>query len=116
MLIGMAFEPYKAEILADQRYASLETKLLAIGGNHLVYSPTDLLDDIVLDGFLFELTHVGVVQGTQSGCHENSLKIVKAFPGECQLAHGFALSDDGLWRNHSWVMRGSAWLKPRYHD
>lgn len=105
MIIGMMFEHDKEAILADGRYNLLESKLLAIGGKRLVYMPTPLLDEIVAQGFLFEYDQIGIVSGLPNDCHENALKVVKSYPETCRLAHGFGLSEDGLWRNHSWVMR-----------
>lgn len=41
--------------------------------------------------------------GEQSECHENSAKLHRQDPGRYAVLTGYALSDDGIWRPHSWV-------------
>lgn len=38
-------------------------------------------------------------------CHFNSARMWDANRGKCQIATGYALSDDGCWRQHSWVVQ-----------
>lgn len=43
-----------------------------------------------------------VKQMATSGCHENIVAIIKKHPKYVAWT-GLALSDDGIWRIHSWV-------------
>ena len=43
-------------------------------------------------------------QGSPSGCHQNSARLWSE--GKGKTITGYALSDDGLWRQHSWINAG----------
>ena len=43
--------------------------------------------------------------GNRNSCHSNSANCAAREP-DTELWSGYAASDDGLWRNHSWVRRG----------
>ena len=45
-----------------------------------------------------------MVPGLPSRCHENAANLVISDPDNLVLETGYALSDDGLWRQHSWVV------------
>lgn len=40
-----------------------------------------------------------------SQCHRNSYNIYLDNPDDNILATGYALSDNGMWRQHSWVVK-----------
>lgn len=44
-------------------------------------------------------------RGQPSQCHANSAYLWDANRGHCSIATGYALSEDGLWRCHSWVVQ-----------
>ena len=44
------------------------------------------------------------VKWKQSNCHENSYLLVKNSPENLEVMTWFALSDDWLWREHSWII------------
>lgn len=44
-------------------------------------------------------------KGQPSQCHANSAYLWDANRGHCSIATGYALSEDGLWRCHSWVVQ-----------
>lgn len=44
-------------------------------------------------------------KGQPSQCHANSAYLWDANRGYCSIATGYALSEDGLWRCHSWVVQ-----------
>jgi hypothetical protein len=100
----MAFEGLKESILVDERYIILEKKLLKLGGEKLVYMPCPLLDDIIQHGALFDFERRRPLKGVVGRCHDNALKLVLRFPKKYQMMTGFALTDDGLWRCHSWCI------------
>ncbi len=82
----------------------LKALLLRFGGDFLVPPPDS--DGIVpvLLGFGF-LTNGPITMKTMKvrSCHENVAAVWKARKfGIIAFATGFALSNDGLWRRHSW--------------
>jgi len=48
------------------------------------------------------------VEGARNACHWNTAKIHRRDPKRFDIATGYALSDDGLWRQHSWIVVRSA--------
>lgn len=50
-------------------------------------------------------------KGEPCHCHSNAAYMWEANKGRCQIATGYALSDDGLWRQHSWIVQP---LKVKY--
>ena len=48
---------------------------------------------------------VKLIKGAPNGCHKNSAKLWSE--GKGKIVTGYALSDDGLWRQHSWVNAGN---------
>jgi hypothetical protein len=91
---------------------TLREKLLALGGVEIVALPplTHGLDD-----FVPSLAELGtVMEGTvthkdmePNNCHLNATKLWKERKegsGLIGIGTGYALSDDGLWRGHSWAL------------
>lgn len=85
----------------------LRDKLLTFGG-HLACMPLFDRDiDKILDNgeFLFG-DHAQHIKGERNRCHQNSARYWAANrnKGEYHIATGYALSDDGCWRQHTWVV------------
>src|ERR1700757_372604 len=82
----------------------LKALLLRLGGDFLVAPPKPDKDISML------LEHGFVTSGPvtlkvmkSSSCHQNVASIwTKKQSGIVGIATGYALSDDGLWRQHSW--------------
>ena len=82
----------------------LRTRLLSLGGHNvcLPVSEPDL-DNILERGQLWYGDIAKKVAGLPSQCHFNSAHLAKKTLG-MMLCTGYALSDDGLWRQHSWCV------------
>lgn len=87
------------------------SQLLLIGGSDVV--PPVVLEWRIVDLMLHACQHAGAdalfVAGEPSNCHDNVANLwverVTACGHEVASAWtGYALSDDGLWRQHSWAM------------
>ena len=106
MIIGMAFESQKEILLADKHYQELEKKLVAIDGRELVYmpSPTRLIRFIIDQGQTFDASTAKKVKGKPSQCHDNVTALWSKHKERYQMVHGYGLSPDGLWRQHSWLL------------
>jgi hypothetical protein len=82
----------------------LKSILLRFGGDFLVAPPKLDPDvpDLLVRGFLMS-GPVSLKSMKANSCHQNIAGIWKARRfGIAGIATGYALSDDGLWRQHSW--------------
>lgn len=84
----------------------LRSKLLSHGGDEVVPALEDDIDKLISEGQLIEPRTVEFVDGTPSRCHENASLVFRNNSPVTKIGVGWALSDDGLWRQHSWAMVG----------
>lgn len=84
----------------------LKQKLLNIGGFAVVlfYLEEDL-DKILQRGRKFSRTN-RTMSGISGRCHENSALLWNNNKTTLKLCTGYALSNDGVWRQHSWCLFG----------
>jgi len=118
-------DQYRIDFFAERRervvglfptYGELRTKLLAIGGLEVVLPRYDELSEPQRNRQRYETGRIidegRTWQGDQarsepmedSNCHVNTAILFKRGAGS--IASGFALSEDGLWREHSWIVEG----------
>lgn len=89
--------------------------MLAIGGYEVIFTDDCDLNELkkilsrgqFLDGRKFTKT-----QGEQGRCHENSVLGWSANRDKAIIMSGFALSDDGYWVFHSWLINVKADNQP----
>ena len=99
-------KPAKAEAAKMQRMFKLRDKILAFGGEEVCMPIWEEdYDAIMTRGEFFYGEHARLKLGAPSQCHRNSAYLWDANRGRCQIATGYALSEDGLWRQHSWVVQ-----------
>lgn len=85
---------------------TLFVRLLELGGwTALVPFNEPDFSRILMRGQLWYGTDVRRVRGRPHGCHENSALLWRKRRRELRLVTGYALSDDGMWRQHSWCIR-----------
>jgi hypothetical protein len=90
--------------MTKRHFNKLEARLLAIGGDRVVrQEPAPYLAEILDRGELFDL-RVRRRRGKANRCHANAADIWARGTERYRLAHGFGLSEDGLWRMHSWAL------------
>lgn len=91
---------------AMERILPLRERLLEFGGN---IACMDLYDEdaekIMKRGQFWYGEHARMKKGRPSQCHSNSALLWDANREKCQIATGYALSADGCWRQHSWVVQ-----------
>lgn len=88
----------------------LRDRLIAISGTHLVAPtvPEPDLKDLLCEGAVMKEA-IHFEEMARSNCHKNVALLWQQRSGDLiALATGYALSDDGLWRQHSWGMRSNA--------
>lgn len=89
-----------------QKMFILRDKLLSFGGDQVCMPIVE--DDytaIMSRGQFFYGEHARLKVGLPSQCHYNSSLLWEANKGNCQIATGYALSPDGIWRQHTWVVQ-----------
>jgi hypothetical protein len=84
-------------------FAALVDRLLAIAGVRVVPPgvPDPHLEQLLGQGQLWEGL-AKLVPGTPGRCHENAARLYQRNPARFRVVTGYALSADGLWRQHSW--------------
>jgi hypothetical protein len=95
------------------RILLLRDKLLQIGGTHLV-SPGGRepdLEELLTHGCMIEGT-IRFEEMTENSCHWNVAALwLQKKRDLVAIGAGYALSDDGLWRQHSWGIQHNAILE-----
>ncbi len=108
MILGLRSEEEKAQIIDSTAYKELqevETYLLALGGRELVYMPLIIpVFYLRLHGHTFENYPVKIITGKPTYCHDNVIAKWKKNKKRYTMVTGYGLSNDGLWRQHSWLI------------
>lgn len=95
----------------DERMVELHEKLLQFGGNETCFPAYEEdLNAILTRGQLWLGDRITFMPGRPSQCHSNSCELYELNKDkfEVAIATGYALSKDGLWRQHSWLMKRNA--------
>jgi len=100
----------RVRLFGDPAYTAqwehLEKKLLRYGGDLVVpmFTPNPNIEILLSRGHKFEYP-VQMIEGRASECHGNTAALWQEgiIAG---IATGYGLSDDGLWREHTWGILG----------
>lgn len=87
----------------------LRNRLLAIGGEEVCLPVYEADLDKILEYGQLWTGKPRMMRGENSACHYNSSSIWIDNKEDMLITTGYALSEDGMWRQHSWVIH----LKPR---
>lgn len=94
-------------------YRKLEKLLFKIGGKRLIYEPE--MDETFCDALISlgklvtkEFLIVGTEE-TSGACHDAAAAFSKAL--SATWIEGYALSEDGYWRHHSWIKHKKDYLE-----
>ena len=100
---------------ADGGLLKLADRLLSFGGSSVcLFEEEEDLENIMTFGQLWYGKTVRMKKGRPNGCHSNSAELYSANrnaldSSRLMICTGYALSGDGMWRQHSWL----AWIKAR---
>lgn len=91
-----------------RKFSKLRDKLLAIGGTRVVGDFDEDLDKMLNRGEVFTPKKVKSVKMQPCRCHGNSGVFWKNYSeangfDNIQIVTGYCLSNDGLWRSHSFL-------------
>ncbi len=90
-------------VAEDPRYEALYERLLGLGGSAVVSIKEEDLEKILARGYARSGRGIGMRTGGRSACHRNAALLWDANRDRAVIVVGWALSEDGLWRQHSWV-------------
>ena len=94
-------------VFANPHMEVLKRRLLQYGGYGVVLAlPEPHLNEILSRGYIADGKSTILLDGEPSRCHENAYRFwasQRVTNIDLLLCTGWALSDDGLWRQHSWV-------------
>lgn len=84
----------------------LRNKLLTFGGNIACMGLSDMHYDAIMERgqYWYGGDCVSVWDEIPKSCHYNSCVIWKMDKNRLRIATGYALSEDGCWRKHSWIV------------
>jgi hypothetical protein len=88
------------------KLVKLRNKLLSISGTEVVPSKEPDIDLLLNQGDIIDPIEIININMQDSQCHRNSRILYLDDPAVTEIGTGWALSGDGLWRQHSWAMRG----------
>ena len=87
----------------DSDYGALFDLLLSHGGYAAAPRPENDLIKILDRGYLRDGRDAKLMRGRPIGCHSNSALLWTENRDNSVIVTGWAMSDDGVWRQHSWV-------------
>jgi len=96
---------FKKRLEDTPQLLPLRNKLLEIDGLEIVPRPEGDLTKLMGRGRVFDL-NVKLKLMRRSGCHENAVKLWMKNKEKNKICTGWGLSDDGLWRQHTWIISG----------
>ncbi|MGD0995656.1 MAG: hypothetical protein ABR909_09050 [Candidatus Bathyarchaeia archaeon] len=85
----------------------LQDRLLSLGGDWVALEPEPDLDSLLDKGRLIK-GRVILKRISPHNCHKNCCELWEKNPKTCRIATGWALSSDGIWRQHTWLLKGKA--------
>jgi hypothetical protein len=88
----------------DPRMGDLYDVLLGIAGFAATADLDPDVEKILERGRLFGTRNLKTVRGRASACHENAARLWMCNRDKYSIVTGWAMSDDGIWRQHSWVI------------
>lgn len=94
----------------NSRLFDLRQKLLTFAGEAICFPPYEEdLDNILNYGQFWVGSNAKLMRGEPSRCHANSANLWEQNKKATRICTGYALSEDGMWRQHSWLV----WHKSR---
>ena len=103
----MCFDQTKMSQQQYKEFLFLHKVLLHIGGTETVFPDMEEdMHNILCGGTLYAGKNAKLMKGRPSQCHANAceLWLANRADNDVSIATGYALSADGYWRQHSWLV------------
>lgn len=93
-------------LMEYRQFLQLHQTLLAIGGCETCFPAIEEDMGAILERGRFYKGTSKMMPGRPNGCHENTCRLWEAnhANSDVHIATGYALSGDGIWRQHSWLV------------
>jgi hypothetical protein len=105
-LVGTKRFPEKNFYTDKKLVEKLSRKLLKIGGTKVCVffgEPRVFSELLIKHGSVLDHKSIILTEGEPSNCHQNAARLWKAKNQKYRLCTGYGLSDDQMWRRHSWL-------------
>jgi hypothetical protein len=98
---------YQGELTKHQKeMLKLRDILLGLGGAQTVFHHQECDLHLLLEhGQIWTPERSRLMRGSPSECHRNSCALWEQNKNATRIATGYALSEDGFWRQHSWCLQ-----------
>ncbi len=83
----------------------LQDRLLSLGGDWVALQYEPDVEALLSEGQLVE-GKIIFKPMVPCQCHSNCAQFWDKHPKTCKIGTGWALSTDGIWRQHTWILRG----------
>lgn len=97
------YPPHRTSACAESSAHPLLERLLSLGG---LYAALPIIEEdltkLLKKGSVYPGKQGLLMRGRVSRCHENVSRLWETNKGLLEIVTGYALSDDGIWRQHSW--------------
>lgn len=94
--------------MCSEEMRILRDRLLSIGGEAVCFAYLEPdIDNILEYGQLWGGENAMIKRGRVCGCHGNAANLWYYNMHTTRICTGYALSKDGMWRQHSWLV----WIK-----
>ena len=91
----------------DETSIKIKDRLLEVGGTRIIMPMFDEDTEKIESRGQFWLGSRAIMRiGRPSQCHANSANLYSANKDKLRICTGYALSEDGIWRQHSWCIWG----------
>ena len=109
-LNALAKHSYLESTIAEDLGAEeLSSKILSLGGTRIIMPRCEEDTPKLISRGQFWLGDKALLNlGEPSQCHRNSALLWEANRDKLKICTGYALSPDGIWRQHTWCI----WAKP----
>ena len=87
-----------------EKYERLKRKLLEVAGQAVCLRYEEDIIPITNRGQFFRGYNARKMRGDPCQCHSNSANLWDRNRDKLSIATGYALSDDGMWRQHTWCV------------
>lgn len=86
------------------QHEELVRRLLLLGGDQVCLCFEEDIQNILSRAEACKGSKSRKKKGLPCRCHQNAAWMWKDHPKTCRVATGWALSRDGIWRQHSWIV------------
>lgn len=98
---------FNERLKGNPELAPLRDKLLEVGGLEIVPRFEEDLSKLIERGETWDFPVEMEIMDV-SRCHQNSAELWSVNPEINKLVTGWALNDDGLWRQHTWIVNDNS--------